>query len=164
MVRTQDNDEVMSQAMPIPPKHQVMSDSMNTCRSSKRTRAARRLVVTGLLAALMAPTTGCFGISTGPSLGIFGLPIPVSPYYQHRQEEKFWEHERYERVPVLGPTTAGGAPVALDPPTDDEVVHALLSEELTRLYNRWLDAEIEQSRSARQRTSNTALAAAGKNG
>ena len=125
MVRTQDNDEVMSQAMPTPPKHQVMSDSMNTCRSSKRTRAARRLVVTGLLVALMVPTTGCFGVSTGPSLGIFGLPIPVSPYYQHRQEEKFWEHERYERVPVLGPTTAGGAPVALDPPTDDEVVHAL---------------------------------------
>ena len=98
---------------------------MNTCRSSQRMQAVRHLLVTSLLAAITIPTTGCFGVGGGPTLGIFGLPVPVSPYYQHRQEEKFWERERYERVPVLGPTTAGGPTVALDPPTDDEVVRAL---------------------------------------
>jgi hypothetical protein len=34
-------------------------------------------------------------------------------------------HERYERVPILGPITAGGPARALDPPTPDEVMRAL---------------------------------------
>lgn len=79
----------------------------------------------GLLALTMVTSAGCLGVSQGPSLGIFSVPIPVSPYYQHRQEEKFWNHERYDRVPILGPVTAGGPVVALDPPTDDEVIQAL---------------------------------------
>jgi hypothetical protein len=33
--------------------------------------------------------------------------------------------ERYQRVPILGPVTSGGPPVALDPPSPDEVVRAL---------------------------------------
>lgn len=55
----------------------------------------------------------------------FPVPIPVSPYFQKRLEDKFWNKERYERVPILGPVTSGGAPVALDPPTPDEVMRAL---------------------------------------
>ena len=72
-------------------------------------------------------TSGCFwGLTTqGPSLGILAIPIPVSPYFQDQKEDEYWEHERYERVPILGPITSGGPPVALDPPSDDEVMRAL---------------------------------------
>jgi hypothetical protein len=72
-------------------------------------------------------TTGCFwGLPTqGPSLGILAIPIPISPFFQDEKEDEFWEHERYERVPILGPVTSGGPPVALDAPSDDEVMRAL---------------------------------------
>jgi hypothetical protein len=68
--------------------------------------------------------TGCFQ-STGPTLGIFSIPIPVSPYWQKNYEDKFHIQERYARVPILGPITSGGPAVALDPPSDDEVWWAL---------------------------------------
>jgi len=64
----------------------------------------------------LVPTTGC-QTATGPTLGIFNYPIPMSPYFQDKQEDRFWTHERYDRVPILGPITAGGPPVALDPPS-----------------------------------------------
>lgn len=69
--------------------------------------------------------TGCIGLSYGPSLGPLAIPIPVSPYFQDKKEDEFWEKERYQRVPILGPLTAGGPAVALDPPSDDEVMRAL---------------------------------------
>ena len=70
--------------------------------------------------------TGCFWITTqGPNLGFLSIPIPVSPYVQKEQEDRFWIHERYERVPILGPITAGGPVEAIDPPSDDEVMRAL---------------------------------------
>ena len=78
------------------------------------------------LALLALATTGCYGAgASNMSLGFLGYPLPVSPYYQHKQEREFWEKERYERVPILGPTTSGGPAVALDPPSDDEIMHAL---------------------------------------
>lgn len=86
----------------------------------------KRMTVTMML--LIAATTvlssGCF-YSTGPTLGILSVPIPVSPYFQKDQEDQFHVHERYGRVPILGPLTAGGPVVALDPPSDDEVWWAL---------------------------------------
>jgi hypothetical protein len=75
-----------------------------------------------VLMAVLAGSTGCTHL--GPSLGIFAFPIPVSPYFQKQKEDKFWEHERYERVPILGPITSGEI-AALDPPSDDEVMRAL---------------------------------------
>lgn len=81
-----------------------------------------------LAAAITTSSTGCFwGLASGgPSLGIFAVPIPVSPYLQKQEEDKYWEHERYDRVPILGPIdSSGGPPVALDPPSDDEVIRAL---------------------------------------
>jgi hypothetical protein len=78
-----------------------------------------------LLAVLGLTNTGCVALSEGVNLGFLGLPIPVSPYFQDKLEDKFWNHERYERVPILGPITAGGPAVALDPPSDDEVIRAL---------------------------------------
>lgn len=77
-----------------------------------------------LVAATTVFSSGCFQ-ATGPSLGILSVPIPVSPYWQKNQEDKFHIHERYARVPILGPLTAGGPAIALDPPSDDEVWWAL---------------------------------------
>lgn len=80
------------------------------------------------LVTLTLLTTGCgWGLATqGPSLGpVLAIPIPISPYFQQRKEDQAWEKERYDRVPILGPITSGGPPVALDPPSDDEVMRAL---------------------------------------
>jgi hypothetical protein len=77
-----------------------------------------------VLAVTTLASTGCIGITYGINLGPLAIPIPVSPYFQKRQEDKFWEHERYERVPILGPITAGGPAIALDEPSDDEVMRA----------------------------------------
>ncbi len=80
----------------------------------------------GLLALLAVTNSGCFWIAAeGPRLGLLGFPIPVSPYFQDKEEDEFWEHERYDRVPILGPLTSDGPAVALDPPSDDEVMRAL---------------------------------------
>ena len=47
--------------------------------------------------------------------------IPVTPYKHKSYEDKFYVHERYARVPILGPIVPGGPVTALDPPSD---VHA----------------------------------------
>ncbi len=78
-----------------------------------------------LIACSSLASTGCVGLSGGPALGVFGIPIPVTPYLQDKQEDKFWNQERYKTVPVLGPLSHGGPAVALDPPSDDEVMRAL---------------------------------------
>jgi hypothetical protein len=78
-----------------------------------------------LLALSALAQTGCVGITTGPTLGIFSIPVPVSPYFQHKQEVKHWNQERYDTVPIMGPLTSGGPAVALDAPSDDEVMQAL---------------------------------------
>lgn len=76
---------------------------------------------------LSLSSSGCFwGLQTlGPSLGIASIPIPISPYHQKKKEDEFWRKERYDRVPILGPITSGSEPVAIDPPSDDEVMVAL---------------------------------------
>ncbi|TWT86622.1 hypothetical protein Mal64_34500 [Pseudobythopirellula maris] len=95
-----------------------------------RTRTLPRpQVVTAalLVGSLSLGSSGCFwGLaSQGPSLGIAAIPIPVSPYFQKKKEDDHWQNERYERVPILGPITSGGPPIALDTPSDDEVIRAL---------------------------------------
>jgi len=72
-------------------------------------------------------TSGCYwGLaSMGPSLAPFSIPIPVSPLQQKKKEDQFWQKERYDRVPILGPIQSGSEIVALDPPSDDEVMRAL---------------------------------------
>ena len=88
---------------------------------------SHKFVFTGLatLIAFMSLTsTGCVALSAGPTFGVFGIPIPVSPYFQDKQEDKFWNQERYATVPILGPLATGGPAVALDPPSDDEVMRA----------------------------------------
>jgi hypothetical protein len=75
-----------------------------------------------VVSAAALANTGCIGITEGPNLGVLAVPIPVSPYFQDKQEVDHWWHERYARAPILGPLTAGGPAVALDPPSDDEVM------------------------------------------
>lgn len=77
-----------------------------------------------LFAVVALSMTGCLG-GSGPTLGIFSVPIPVTPYQQKQLEDKFHEREYYDRVPIMGPLTAGGPAVALDEPSDDEVMVAL---------------------------------------
>lgn len=73
-------------------------------------------------------TVVCFsGCNTvyGPNMGLLGYPIPVSPYFQNKLEDEAWDAERYDSVPILGPITSGGPAVALDPPSEDEILRAL---------------------------------------
>lgn len=85
------------------------------------------LTLASFVALSSLSTTGCFwGFATlGPSLLPFSVPVPISPYLQKQKEDEYWEQERYKRVPILGPITSGADVVALDPPSDDEVMRAL---------------------------------------
>ena len=90
-----------------------------------------RMVQFPILVSLALPVlamSGCtWPLNTQFSHPSVHLPVivPLSPYFQKQQETKFWMRERYQRVPILGPVTSGGPPVALDPPSPDEVVRAL---------------------------------------
>lgn len=80
--------------------------------------------VCSLLVCISLSSTGCVSITDGISMGVMGIPIPVSPYFQKVREDKAWEKERYDAVPILGPITAGGPATALDEPSDDEIMRA----------------------------------------
>ncbi len=83
-------------------------------------------VVTLVLASLVA-ATGC--TAYGPRNFVLGgwgaVPYPVSPYFQDELEDQAWDKERYATVPILGPLTEGGPAIALDRPSDDEIMRAL---------------------------------------
>ncbi len=70
---------------------------------------------------------GCGGGITevGPGIGILSYPTPVSPWFQKKQEDQFWFHERYARAPILGPLSPDGPHIALDEPSDDQVMRVL---------------------------------------
>jgi len=85
-------------------------------------RRTAPIVLLLMMITVSIASTGC--TTLGPSLGIAAFPIPISPYFQKRKEDQFWEKERYGRVPILGPVTSGDI-VALDAPSDDEVMRAL---------------------------------------
>jgi len=87
------------------------------------TKAAYTLLgILGLLTLFCG--TGCTSVA-GPNLGILNFPIPISPYFQKLPEDKFWTHRRYERMPILGPITPGSPEIALDEPSDDEIMRKL---------------------------------------
>ena len=81
------------------------------------TRKSFNSLTGGILFLAAMACSGC--AHYGPNLGPFAFPIPVSPYFQDDKEDEFLEHERYDRVPILGPLTSGGPAQALDPPSDD---------------------------------------------
>ena len=85
------------------------------------------------LALLLLSNTGCFWLANyGPTLGPLAIPIPVSPYFQDKEEVKFWNHERYGKTPILGPIAPGQPCVAVDTPSDDEVMQDLEKVRPTR--------------------------------
>jgi len=87
------------------------------------TKTSNILGLMGLGLALLS-SVGCAGVA-GPNLGVFGVPIPVSPFFMDKKEDEWWVKERYSRVPVLGPLTSGGPAHAIDPPSDDEIMRSL---------------------------------------
>ncbi len=95
-----------------------------TPRGKVMTQRLTLIALSTIMALTSLSSTGCVGITNGINMGVLGIPIPVSPYFQKKKEDEFWSHERYDRVPILGPLQAGGPAVALDPPSDDEVMRA----------------------------------------
>lgn len=73
------------------------------------------------LSAVLITASGCAFCSFGPNLGILSVPIPVSPYFQDKEEDKAME-QRYSEMMVLDPIPAGRPHVAEDAPSDDQVI------------------------------------------
>lgn len=74
---------------------------------------------------LALSSTGCIGLTVpAGSIGIASFPVPVSPYFQQGFEDLHWENLRYGKVAIMDPVVDGCA-VALDPPSDDQVIRAL---------------------------------------
>jgi hypothetical protein len=97
------------------------------CKDISTMKKPSTLLAWCLTAVGLASSTGCmFPLNTtyGPPFNL-PIPFPVSPYFQDKMEDCYWNQERYNRVPILGPITSGGTPVALDPPSDDEIMRAL---------------------------------------
>jgi hypothetical protein len=86
-----------------------------------------KYVSTLFVAIGLACLISCTGCTTtlGPNIGALGYPIPVSPYLQKTYEDEFHNHERYAKMPILGPLTPNTPTTALDTPTEDEVMRAL---------------------------------------
>jgi hypothetical protein len=57
-------------------------------------------------------------------VGIASIPVPVSPYHQQKAEDHAFERGRYTKVAILPPITEENH-IALDPPSDDEVIRKL---------------------------------------
>jgi len=77
----------------------------------------------GVLLFAVAVASGCIGVS-GPGVGVASIPVPVSPFHQQQAEDYAFEKARYNKVAILPPITEEHH-IALDPPSDDEVVRAL---------------------------------------
>ncbi|MCL2744111.1 MAG: hypothetical protein FWE67_09680 [Planctomycetaceae bacterium] len=76
----------------------------------------------GLALYVIITSTGC--LMGGPTLGIAGIPVPVSPYFQGGFEDEAHEKERYRKVAILEPIVEREH-VALDPPSDDQCIRQL---------------------------------------
>ena len=77
----------------------------------------------GVLALALAMTSGCIGVS-GPGVGIASIPVPVSPHLQQQAEDHAFEQARYQKIAILPPITDDNH-IALDPPSDDQVIREL---------------------------------------
>ena len=73
------------------------------------------------LAVLMFTASGCTFCSSGVSLGLLSVPIPVSPYFQDKKEDEALA-ERYSKMKILDPIPEGRPHVAEDVPSDDQIM------------------------------------------
>ncbi len=95
----------------------------------------RSLMIAGLLLVTMN-NSGCtlidgfIGVQYAYGLFWEVTPmIPVSAYWSQKVEDRYWEEERYGKVPILDPIEGEHAPLfCIDPPSDDEVMRALPEE------------------------------------
>lgn len=81
-------------------------------------------LIAGSAALVLIAMAGCSVGTVGPGIGVASIPFPVSPYFQQGYEDLAFEKERYNKVAILGPVSEGEC-VALDPPSDDQVVRML---------------------------------------
>ena len=77
----------------------------------------------GAFVLAVAATSGCIGVS-GPGLGLGSVPVPVSPHHQQVAEDRAFEDLRYGKVAILPPISDANH-IALDPPSDDQVIREL---------------------------------------
>jgi len=77
----------------------------------------------GMLVLAVAASSGCVGVQ-GPGVGVASIPVPVSPYHQQKAEDHAFEQARYSKVAILPPIIEESH-IALDPPSDDEVIRML---------------------------------------
>lgn len=73
------------------------------------------------MAAVLFTASGCAFCTMGPHLGLLSVPVPVSPYFQNKEEDNAMA-ERYAKMKVLDPIPAGRPHVAEDAPSDDQIM------------------------------------------
>lgn len=86
-----------------------------------------------VLASLVVSNSGCklVGGFFGTAFNLAGFwqttpLIPVPVYWTQKIEDRYWQEERYEKVPILDPVEGENAPIfCLDPPSPDEVMRYL---------------------------------------
>lgn len=96
-------------------------------------RQLRRSAVLATICLMLVSNSGC--TLTGGFISVVWsymsfwktLPIvPVPAYQTQLIEDKLWEDERYNRVPVLDPVE--GEVFCVDPPSEDQVIRAMPSD------------------------------------
>ncbi|MFN8706014.1 MAG: hypothetical protein ACK50J_04990, partial [Planctomyces sp.] len=96
-------------------------------------RQIRRRVVLTAICLMLFSSSGCT-LTTGFAGVLWQYmvfwktlpPVPVPAYLSQRMEDKLWEDERYNRVPVLDPVEGENAPIfCVDYPSEDQVIRAM---------------------------------------
>ncbi len=85
-------------------------------RSVEEPRMIQRMnsaVLCLLASTFLISAAGCTQTLAGPNLGLWSYPLPLSPYFQKREEDAYWNHLRYKRAVILGPLTPGAPDIAL---------------------------------------------------
>ena len=99
-------------------------------------KLCRQTILIACLGVLTVSSSGCTLFGGLAAVYIDGLVfwkalpiIPVPAYWSQKVEDKYYEEERYDHVPILEPVEGEHAPLfCLDPPSKDEVIRALPDE------------------------------------